>query len=123
MSCAQGQEVSVDVRLSAVEEGGLAGYDMVLTLGRQAVARFTAVEFPRGYWMSSNLPDSSVHLTFLNTESAIQPGGMETQLATLRLQCLQPGAGEISLTIHILDDERGTALDVETKAGRVNVSK
>ena len=122
-SCAQGQEASVDVRLSRVGDGGLAGYEMALALEPPALARFAAVEFPQGYGRSSGLPDSSVNLSFLNTERAIKPGGMETRLATLRLQCLQPGEGGISLTIRAIDDERGAALDVETKTGHVSVSK
>ena len=123
MTCASGQEASLDVRLSRVGDGGLAGYEMALALEPQALARFAAVEFPQGYGRSSGLPDSSVNLAFLNTERAIKPGGMETRLATLRLQCLQPGEGGISLTIRTIDDERGTAFDVDTKAGRVTVIK
>ena len=124
MTCAPGQEASVDLRLSRVGDGGLAGYDVALAVAPQGLARFVAVQFPReGYGGSSELPDSSVNLSFLNTERSILPGDMGTRLATLRLQCLQAGEGGIGLTIRAIDDERGVALDVETKTRHVSVSK
>ena len=47
VSCASGQEANVDVRLSRVGDGGLAGYDMALVLEPKALAKFVAVEFPK----------------------------------------------------------------------------
>ena len=123
MSCASGQEASVDVRLSRVGDGGLAGYDMALALEPKALAKFVAVEFPQGYGRSSELPDNSVNLSFLNTGRVFQPGEMEARLVTLRFQCSQPGDGVINLTIRGLDNERGVALDVDVRAGRVAVIK
>ena len=124
MTCAPGQEASVDVRLSRVGDGGLAGYDMALGLEPQFLAKFVAVQFHhQGYGISSRLPNSLVNISFLNTERAIQPGGTGMSLFIVRLQCSQPGDGVINLTILALDDERGATLEVDVRAGRITVSK
>ena len=121
--CAQGQETSAQVRLGLVGNEGLAGYEMALALEPQHLARFVSVEFPKGYGRTSNLPDSSVVLSFLNTESAIQPEGAGTSLFIFRLQCLQQGDGVIDLIVRALDDESGAAIDVDVRAGPITVGQ
>ena len=121
--CNQGQESDFDVRLSLIEDGGLAGFDMTLILEPESLGRFVSVEFPnQGFGISNDLPDSSIKVSYLNTERSIQPGDLGTRIVSIRLLCAQPGIGEIKLKVLALDDERGATIEVDVRDGRVVVN-
>ena len=84
VACRKGQEVQLPIWLSTQGATSLAGYELTVGIKEVSSATFVSVQFPPGYGRTSELPNTTIRLAFLNTSGAIQPTERESLLATLR---------------------------------------
>ncbi|WP_049922420.1 alkaline phosphatase PhoX [Halopiger djelfimassiliensis] len=123
-SLAVSQEATgeVDLTLSSIPDG-LAGGRISLTVEHTDVATITNASYPDALELTADpvVSDdgSTVEFRFADLENEIQSGATDVTLATVELEGVGAGTTDLTLDVHALDDDSGTALEPQPRPGVV----
>ncbi|WP_435102204.1 alkaline phosphatase PhoX [Halarchaeum sp. P4] len=99
---------------------GFSGGEITVELANSSVGTITGVEFPDelGLTKRSVSDDgSSATIRVADVEEKVQGGGHDVTLATLTVRGDGFGTTDLEVTVHGFDDENGSALQTEARAG------
>jgi len=109
-----------------VGSGGLAGFDIELTISDPLIAKFVGASFPVTFPLSNIVPDPVDGPVFrirrVDLADAVQAGALQETLATLDIQPLAVGTSEITAFSVALDDEKGSHIQSVIENGSIVVT-
>ncbi|WFN33794.1 hypothetical protein L1S32_08055 [Methanogenium sp. S4BF] len=119
-----GAEEVVNVTSDAVTQG-LSVCNLTLSIENASVAEWVGVEFPSWVTPFENItfPNSSVNLQVTGDSQMVNESVDTTLLASMHVRGITPGVSPIIVTIHQMDDENGTVMDIEGISGFVYVNR
>lgn len=113
--------VSIPIVLSEAPNG-VSGFDLDVTLSDPAVASISDVQFPDfGLAEHELLSGSRARLRAVDSEDMLESGATNAVLATLQVRGLAQGTTEVTVRVLRLDDDSGSPMEVEYKAGSLRV--
>ncbi|WP_339104813.1 alkaline phosphatase PhoX [Haloterrigena salinisoli] len=124
IAVSHGATGTVDLTLSSIPDG-LAGGRITVSVEHADVAEITdasyhdALELTSGPTIDGD--GSSVEFRFADLEDEIGATREEVTLATLDLEGVGTGTTDITIEVHSLDDDDGTAIDTQPRPGVVVV--
>ena len=118
----QGATGSVDLSLrSAVD--GFAGARLTVSVTEPDVAEITGVSYSDATALTRepriSADGAAVELAVADVEKAVEPGATNVTLGSLELEGVGAGTTDLTIQVHRLDDEQGTAVEADTKDGLV----
>lgn len=117
-----GQTVPVPITLTSAP-GGVAGFELVVTLSNASVASIASVELPDfGLARHEMVSSSEVHIIAVDIRKLVEQGASSTALATLTIQGLAPGTSTVSVRVDRLEDDSGEPVQTRLLSGTVTVS-
>lgn len=120
---AVGQTTSIPIMLSEAPSG-LAGYDLIFTLGNPAVAHFVGAALPEfGLTFQELVSSSEIHLKVADLLHIVETGAADVMLATMIVEGVKRGNTDIQITVNMLDDDGGYPIDVQATSGSISVQK
>jgi PKD repeat protein len=104
--------------------GGLAGYDLVVTLPEDSVGQITAVEYPSWGMLNNttSLSSQSVKLSAVDLSHMVEPGATGVLLATITVKGTSEGSTPINLGNAVLDADGGNPITVSLVQGEAIVT-
>ncbi|QSW97838.1 alkaline phosphatase PhoX [Haloterrigena alkaliphila] len=124
VAISHGATGAVDLTLSSIPDG-LAGGRITVSVEHADVAELTgasyhdALELTAGPSISGD--GSSVEFRFADHEDEIGATLEDVTLATLELEAVGTGTTDVTIDVHALDDDDGTAIETQSRPGVVVV--
>ncbi|SEW02595.1 alkaline phosphatase PhoX [Natrinema salifodinae] len=113
---------TADLTLSSVPDG-LAGGRVTVSVEHADVAAITdasyhdALELTAGPTIADD--GSTVEFRFADLDAEIEPGAMDVRLASIELEGTGTGTTDITVDVHALDADDGTAIEPQARPGVV----
>ena len=120
-----GSTTTVEIILDQVPPTGLSYANLTVTMGNSSIAEITDIEFPS--WASltdySELPASTAWFKVEDLSYLINAGDANVVLATLTIQALNEGSGQINIQVNSFQDDNYTQIkdQIATIPGTVTV--
>ncbi len=109
-----------------VGSGGLAGFDIELTIENATVAKFTGATFPPSFPLSNTVPDpvdgSVVRIRGVDLSDVVGAGALQEVLAVMEIEPLAVGTSAITARIVALDNEDGFHIQAVINNGSIVVT-
>ncbi len=106
--------------------GGLAGFDIELTISDPLIAKFVGAFFPPSFPLSNTVPDpvdgAVVRIRGVDLADVVNAGAFQEVLATLDIQPLSIGISTITARIVALDNEAGFPIQSVINNGSITVT-
>ncbi len=120
-------EVNVEQNIQMnVGSGGLAGFDIELTISDPLIAKFVGAFFPPSFPLSNTVPDpvdgAVVRIRGVDLADVVNAGAFQEVLATLDIQPLSIGVSTITARIVALDNEAGFPIQSVINNGSITVT-
>ncbi|WP_339104812.1 alkaline phosphatase PhoX [Haloterrigena salinisoli] len=124
VAVSHGATGTVDLTLSSIPDG-LAGGRITVSVEHADVAEITDASYHDALELTSGPSidgdGSSVEFRFADLENEIGATREEVTLATLDLEGVGTGTTDVTIEVHSLDDDDGTAIDTQARPGVVVV--
>ncbi len=109
-----------------VGNGGLAGFDIELTIGDPSIAKFVGATFPPEFPLSNIVPDpvdgAMLRIRGVDLGDQVNPNDLQVMLATVDIVPLAIGVSPLTATITRLDDEGGNPIQSVINNGVITVT-
>lgn len=107
----EGTSAQVTLWLNEAPEG-LAGYDMVVSLGNPGTSEIASVTYPSWGKLAKDppVPNQSVVLSAVDVERQVQNGSARVELATITVHGISPGTTTVGIARANFDADGGNAL-------------
>ncbi len=109
-----------------VGNGGLAGFDIELTIGDPSIAKFVGATFPTEFPLSDIVPDpvdgAILRIRGVDLGDQVNPNDLQVMLATVDIVPLAIGVSPLTATITRLDDEDGNPIQSVINNGSITVT-
>lgn len=123
LALSQGSSGQATISLSEAP-GGLAGYDIVVSLANPGVAEIISVTYPSWAQLTQTpaFPSQSVLLRAGDTDKRVNTGATDIPLATISLKGVAAGTTPVVISIQKMDADDGALLTPGTRTLEVTVA-
>jgi len=109
-----------------VGSGGLAGFDIELTIQDPVIAKFTEAVFPAAFPLSNTVPDPVdgpvVRIRGVDLGDVVGTGALQEVLAVMEIEPLAIGISVVTAQLVALDDEAGNPIQAVINNGSILVT-
>jgi secreted PhoX family phosphatase len=122
LAIANGGSGEADLTVSSLPNG-FSGARVTVSTSDDGVAEFTGASYDDALGMTADpkvaADGQSVELRVADLDGEIQPGAQNVTLGTLELDADGTGTTDLEVTVHDIDDEGGSEIDVQERTGVV----
>ncbi len=120
-----GSDVTHNIVMN-VGSGGLAGFDIELTISDPLIAKFTGAAFPPSFPLSNIVPDPVdgpvVRIRGIDLADVVNADALQEVLATIDVEPLTIGVSTITARVVALDNEAGFPIQSVINNGSITVT-